>query len=184
MLYVYSNGRPPHGTASLAATLTSQQAYDVSLSLHLPRTPGNLATGNFMIDLALLAPETRPGATTDYIYDTLTTAKNDDDDPSNLGVATAAAAAPTVLAKSRRPAIMTYASPVVGTAHQLGLLPWYVLGWRRESETLDVKMLEGVVFARGAKAVPDRVRVVIEADDKMQFYEVAVRIRARFGGLR
>ena len=45
-------------------------------------------------------------------------------------------------------------------------------------------MFEGVEFARGAKNVPDKAQVVIEADEKMQFYEVGINIVARFGGLR
>ena len=49
---------------------------------------------------------------------------------------------------------------------------------------LEVSMFEGVEFARGSKNVPDNVQVVIEADEKMQFYEVGISIVARFGGLR
>lgn len=44
--------------------------------------------------------------------------------------------------------------------------------------------MEGVEFAKGWANVPQNVKVVVEADEKMQFYEVGIRIIARFGGLR
>lgn len=90
----------------------------------------------------------------------------------------------SVLARSRRPAILTYASPIVDTANTLSGLPWHVLGWKKESELLKVDMLEGVEFAKGWANVPQSVKVVVEADEKMQFYEVGIRIIAKFGGLR
>ena len=58
------------------------------------------------------------------------------------------------------------------------------MGWKKESEVLEVKMFEGVEFARGWRNVPNTARVIIEADEKMQFYEVGIKIDARFGGLR
>lgn len=90
----------------------------------------------------------------------------------------------SLLARSRRPAILTYTSPIVGAAKTLSGLPWHVMGWRKESEVLEVSMFEGVDFARGWRNVPGWVKVVVEADEKMQFYEVGVKIMARFGGLR
>ena len=90
----------------------------------------------------------------------------------------------TVLARSRRPAILTYVSPIVDTASTLSGIPFYVLGWKRESETLEVPVFESVEFAKGWMSVPRFVKVVVEADEKMQFYEVGVKIIARFGGLR
>ncbi|MCJ1389146.1 hypothetical protein MMC18_002000 [Xylographa bjoerkii] len=45
-------------------------------------------------------------------------------------------------------------------------------------------MFEGVEFSKGWRNVPDKVQVIVEADEKMQFYDVAVKIVARFGGLR
>ena len=157
------NGQP-HGTTSLLSTLTSQQAYEVTLFLNLPRTPNNLAAGNFMVDLSLLAPQSL------NVLDTVSSPLSN--------------TSSTILARSRRPAILTYSSNVVDTASTLAGLPWYVLGWKRESEALEVVMFEAVEFAKGSANVPDALRVVIEADEKMQFYEAGVRIVARFGGLR
>ncbi|KAL8846972.1 MAG: hypothetical protein Q9221_007966 [Calogaya cf. arnoldii] len=88
------------------------------------------------------------------------------------------------LAHSRRPAILTYASPIIDTASTLTGLPWYVLGWKTESEVVEVSMFEGVEFPKGWTNVPQAVKLVVEADEKMQFYEVGIRIFAKFGGLR
>lgn len=89
-----------------------------------------------------------------------------------------------VLARSRRPAILTYSSPIIDTASILSGLPWYVLGWKKESESLKVGMFEGIEFAKGWKNVPRSVEVAVESDLKMQFYDVGIEIVARFGGLR
>ena len=85
---------------------------------------------------------------------------------------------------TRRAVILTYASPLVDTAQKLSRLPWFLMGWKRESEVLRVNMYEGIEFARGRTNVPDKVQVVIEADESMSFYEVGVEIHARFKGLR
>lgn len=89
-----------------------------------------------------------------------------------------------VLAHSRRPAILTYVSPIIDTANTISALPWYILGWRSEKEVLEVSMFEGLVFARGWRNLPQSVKVVIEADEKMQFYETSIKIVAKFSGLR
>ena len=114
--------------------------------------------------------------------------------------------APLLLAHSRRPAILTYSSSLIATLSTLSALPWYLLGWKSESEHLTITMFEGVEFARGTAHVPQSARVVVEtattAEDgkfpgeeeekgdeirrklQMQFYEVRVHIIAKLGGLR
>lgn len=119
-----------------------------------------------MLDLSLLAPDS-------------TTPSSDMINSSLYGNTSA-----PILARSRRPAILTYASPVVDAASTLSGLPWYIMGWKQESEILKVSMLEGVEFAKGWTNVPQSVKVVVEAEEKMQFYEVGVRIVAKLGGLR
>lgn len=49
---------------------------------------------------------------------------------------------------------------------------------------LEVSVFEGVEFAKGWPNIPQSAKVVVEADEKMQFYEVGIRIVARFGGLK
>ena len=119
-----------------------------------------------MLDTALHAPPSKPPVSAT--------------DPSYLAKITDT----TILAHSRRPAILTYVSPLVDTASTLSGIPFYVLGWKTESEVLEVPIFEGVEFAKGWTNVPRTVKVVVEADEKMQFYEAGVKIVARFGGLR
>ena len=160
------NGHP-YGTASLSSALTSLQAYDVTLYLHLPRTRNNVEVGNFMLDLSLLSPPmTSP--TSDARLSSLIPLNNHTQ----------------VLARSRRPAILTYASPIIDTANTLSGLLWYLIGWKKESEVLEVSMFEGVEFTKGWKNIPQEVKVMVEADKKMQFYEMGIKIVARFSGLR
>ncbi|KAL8778541.1 MAG: hypothetical protein Q9213_007370 [Squamulea squamosa] len=154
----------PYGFTTLDSSLTALQAYDVSLFLHLPRTPSNQAAGNFMLDLSLLSPAKASSTATEKLL------------PGS--------ALKQRLAHSRRPAILTYASPIIDTASTLTGLPWYVLGWKTESEVVEVSMFEGVQFQKGWSNVPQGVKLVVEADERMQFYEVGVRIFAKFGGLR
>jgi hypothetical protein len=148
--------------------LASLQPYDISVQLHLPRSPINLAAGNFMIDMNLVSPTARLSQLEQAMDKQLT--------PLNFGSA--------VIARSRRPAILTYASPIVDTAYKLSSLPWYIMRWKRESEVLEVSMFEGIVFSKGWKNIPDMIQVIVETDPNMQFYEVSVKIVARFRGIR
>ncbi|KAJ5095512.1 hypothetical protein NUU61_004868 [Penicillium alfredii] len=149
----------PWGTASVDSKFVSLQPYDVAVTLELPRTPSNLDTGNFMVDLALFS---RPAAS---VLPGSTNALNR-------------------LSHSRRPAILTYTSPLVDVARRLARLPLYVVGWRREAEMLEVPMMEKVEFQRGARNLPQSLRLEIQSDGKMQVYSARVEFRAQFTGLR
>lgn len=152
---VNSDG-PPWGTAPLGTELATLQPYDVTVQLEMPRTPSNLAAGNFMLDLSLFCHRS--------ISD-----KN---------------ASRELISRSRRPAIMTYASPIVDTASKLTYLPLYLAGWRREAETLGVQMMEQIEFPRGWRNLPENLRIEIHSDEKMQVYNAKVEFRAIFTGLR
>ncbi len=91
---------------------------------------------------------------------------------------------PEVLAHSLRPAILTYVSPIVDIAYKISHLPWYLLGWRKESEKLVVSMMEGVEFAKGWRNVPGMLKLEIHSHEKMQIYNVTVHIVAKFSGIR
>lgn len=125
----------------------------------MPRTPSNLEVGNFMIDLTLYSPQTS-------------------------SVLPTSANSLNPISQSRRPAILTYSSPMVDVARRMARLPLYVVGWRREAETLDVPMMEKVQFARGARNLPQSLRLEIQSDGKLQIYSARVEFRARFTGLR
>lgn len=50
----FATGASPFGFVDLVPDITSLQPYDISVKLKLPRTPSNLAVGNFMLDVSLL----------------------------------------------------------------------------------------------------------------------------------
>ncbi|KAL5002306.1 putative adipose-regulatory protein-domain-containing protein [Aspergillus recurvatus] len=149
----------PWGVAALDSGLISYQAYDVHVELELPRTPSNLATGNFMLDLTLLSH-------------------------SLMSARTGGNTTAPPISHSRRPAILTYASPLIDISSKVSFMPLYVLGWKREAERLVVPMMEGIEFSRGAHKVPETLRLEVQSDEKMQFYSAKVKFRASFTGLR
>lgn len=142
--------------ADLGSGLASSQPYDVSVTLQLPRTPSNLAMGNFMVDLSLLSPHSSSGSDTSV----------------------------SSLARSRRPAILTYSSPLVDLAHKITSMPLYAVGWKKEEETIRVNMMESVKFARGWRNVPGSLRLEIHNKGHIQVYNAVVAFRAKFMGLR
>ncbi|KAL4906107.1 hypothetical protein BDW74DRAFT_151287 [Aspergillus multicolor] len=149
----------PWGIAALDSALISSQTYDVHVELELPRTPSNLATGNFMLDLTLLSHSSTSARTGENIT------------------------APPI-SRSRRHAILTYASPLIDITSKLSFMPLYVLGWKLEAERLVVPMMERVEFSRGAHNVPETLRLEVHSEEKMQFYSAKVKFRASFTGLR
>ena len=93
-----------------------------------------------------------------------------------------------VLARSSRPATLTYYSPVVENVNVAAGLPLYAMGWKVEAETLDVEMMERVEFKRGWANVPSGLRLEIRTDGRkggqLQVYGCKVKFMARFRGLR
>ena len=163
----YRQGHHPFAHADLRGKLHADQWYDVSVSLLLPRTPSNIAAGNFMVDVAFLGGNASSSS------------QKQEGGLSGERVLDGSVAA---IARSRRAAMLTYTSPVVDLAQVVGALPLYTLGWKKQSEAIEVVMFEGLEFKRGL--VPDRAQVVVEADEKMQFYSASIRIHAKFRGLR
>lgn len=165
----YGLGTQPHAVASLdTSALISQQAYDIDLVLHMPRTPANLATGNFMLDLSLLGPGTASTGMSDSFLALL----------ANMS-------AGTVLHHSRRPAILPFASPLLSLSHTFLQLPWHSLGLRDlDSDTLVVPMFELVEFPRGSRNIPTHVRLELQSDMVLQVYSAKIVFRARFHGMR
>ncbi|KAI9751179.1 MAG: hypothetical protein M1815_001329 [Lichina confinis] len=148
----------PHGVAPLDDTLVSKQAYDVIVHLDLPRSPPNIAAGNFMVDFKLLAR--------------LPPASNGSLDDSD------------VLVRSRRPTLLTYNSPFVNWVLVTASVPWILLGWRREDEQLHVPVLEELTLSPGSRTMPKALRLELEADQKLMVYKAHVEFVARFSGLR
>lgn len=105
-------------------------------------------------------------------------------DPVKDSLVPGTAEADNRLALSRRPAILTYRSPIVESLYRLTELHWYILGWRREADSLKLSMFEGVEFARGWRNVPSTMRLEIQSSHRMQIYSAKAIFRARFRGLR
>lgn len=68
--------------------------------------------------------------------------------------------------------------------HRAAALPLYVVGWRHESEALDVKMMEGVTFAKGWRNIPATAKLELRSEGKLQVYDANVVFTARLRGLR
>lgn len=156
----------PYGTIELGSDLVSGQRYDVRLVLELPRTRDNREAGNFMIEAALYASG---AGLLDEVKE---------------GLAPGMAEKNHRMALSRRPGILAYRSLPLECITRCLQLPWYLLGWRSESEVLTIGLWEGLEFERGWKNVPARMRVEIQSSGRMQVYYARVEWRARFRGLR
>ena len=166
----------PYAVANLGADLVSNQPYDVALELHMPRSPGNVDLGNFMLDLELLG-----GAS-----DTGTETQQHPLHPDAVTIGTGNRTG--VLARSSRPATLTYYSDMVEGLGIVAGMPLYILGWKSEAEMLEIVMMEGVEFRRGWANVPRRARLEVRMDQsnggKLQVYGCKVKFMARFRGLR
>jgi len=162
----YGDASYPHATASLeSSALSSQQPYDINLELHLPRTPNNLAAGNFMLDLSLLS---RPSSMT-----------------STPALSAVLPNSSSILAHSRRPAILPYQSPLLSITQNIIALPWHTLGLKDlDADILSVPMFERMSFPRGWRNVPGAVKLELQSDHTLQVYSAKVVFKARFEGLR
>lgn len=158
----------PYGVAGIQkGTLASRQKYNVVVKLWMPRTDANLAAGNFMLDLQLLGPAPAPSPTL-----------------SDVSSGVEVRHGGEVLARSRRPAILTFRSAMVELGYRLVRLPWYLVGWGYEAERVSVGMLEGFEFEKGWRNEPSAVRVEMQSSGILQVYGVRVIFTARFSGLR
>lgn len=176
---VYSNENAnshPYGTANLAPDLVSAQGYDVWIELNMPRTAENQDAGNFMINVELLAPNGRNTPSADD-GNMLPTISADRRDPT-------ASNSSTLLARSRRPAILPYRSRPIELLFKCTQLPWYLLGLRSETSDLRIPVFERILFARGRRNIPSTLRLEIQSTHRLQIYTATASFRARFRGLR
>ena len=168
----YSDGPHPYGIAALDSTIVGDQAYDIALSLHVPRSPPNLATGNFMLSLSLLSPAYIPRAPSSVPPTILQESHSSSISPSQI------------LFLSRRPAILTYTSRLISLSSRILSLPLYMLNLKHESEVLHIPMAESTVFKKGRSNVPAYVLLELQTGQEVQVYNARILFKARFGGLR
>ncbi|EUC43910.1 hypothetical protein COCMIDRAFT_27662 [Bipolaris oryzae ATCC 44560] len=187
----------PYGLANIPG-LVARQKYDVVVELDLPRSETNLRAGNWMVGLEFRGPTTRgqgvkhmlgwdeewnvedhsqggvPGTTAEknvVVDDTTTTT-------------TTTTQTPTVLARSKRPAILTYRSRVLEMMYRLMRLPLYLLGWHKESEHVRIKMMESVMFESGYRNIPSSLRLELRSKLPLEVYRASVHMTARLEGIR
>lgn len=169
----YGDGPHPYGIIPLDSELVSRQAYDIFLSLNLPRSPQNLARGNFMTTLALLSPSHKFNVSHIQKFGI-----SDMKSPMSL------IRAEDVLVAFRRSAIMTYASLLVSLTSRILTLPLYTLSLLSEAENLMISVGEGVTFTRGWKNIPSLALLEIQAGQGIQIYDATIIFKAKFSGLR
>ncbi|EXJ56954.1 hypothetical protein A1O7_07298 [Cladophialophora yegresii CBS 114405] len=166
----------PHATVALdTAALIAHQAYDISVILEMPRCATNLNAGNFMLDLSLLA--------------------SGDPDAGAHATPPADTYDSDILHRSRRPAIVPFASPLPALARTLVQLPLHILGLRGDPDrsTLVVPMFEMLVFdgrrPRGSgrstgNIIPTHAKVEVQSREPLRVYSAKLVFRAQFQGLR
>jgi hypothetical protein len=179
----------PYGIANIPG-LVSRQKYDVVVEMTVPRSRVNLDAGNWMVALELRGHSMGAAGVKGMLgWDEEWNVQ----DHSQGGIpgttsqkmgAEGLAENPTVLARSRRPAILTYRSYIIEHAYRLLRLPLYLVGWHTESEHIEISMMESVEFDKGARNVPSSVKVELRSRHPLEVYTVSVRFSARLEGLR
>ncbi|KAF2209571.1 hypothetical protein CERZMDRAFT_100360 [Cercospora zeae-maydis SCOH1-5] len=161
----------PHGTVSLTPDLVGGQGYDVFVELDMPRTMDNREAGNFMLDVTMYSA----GTVADQIIDAARSAVVPDSTKDG---------AVSVIAVSRRPAMVPYRSWVVDAIQTAKSLPWYFFNLKEEKDKLRVPIFERVSFARGTAGLPATLRLEVQSTHRLQIYSAVAHFRARFTGLR
>lgn len=182
--------RWPFGIANVHG-LVDRQKYDVVVEMEVPRSETNLKAGNWMVGLEMRSPVTVGGGVLSMLG---WEGEWSVEDHSQSGAPGASPEEPlesktpsgqaAVLARSRRPALLTYRSRIVEIAYRLLRLPLYLIGWRTESEHIEVSMMESVIFEQGYRNIPTSLRLDLRSRQPLEVYRVKVRISARLEGLR
>lgn len=176
----YGYGPNPYGVASLP-NIKDNQAYDISVSLTLPRSPSNIDRGNFMIALSLLD---KPGTAvsppiSDHDHTQFTTPSlfPPPDPRSHLSTR-------RVLHTSHRPALIPYTDPLVNLFARLLFLPARLLFPSSSSCTvsLTVPLVERLSFPSGS--VPSALFLELQAGQSLRVASASVTITAQLSGLR
>ena len=177
----------PYGIARIEG-LVSRQKYDVAVAVTMPRSRRNLEAGNWMVGVEFRGSETKGGGRAGLDWD-------DWDSIKTIGTGSTGDAISKeevergrekteVLARSRRPAILTYRSWMTEMVYRGLRLPLYVLGFGSEAETVRVQLMEGVQFEKGWRNVPSTLRLELRSKIPLEVYRVSISFTARLEGLR
>lgn len=89
------------------------------------------------------------------------------------------------LATSSRPAILTYTSPIISTSLTLLNSPLLITGFKKESETLLITVMERFEFTATRTARPKWAVIdIIPNGNKIQVYSTKLIFVAQFEGIR
>lgn len=163
-----SIGLHPYGVVSLATpTMKSQQEYDVSLTLAMPRSVPNVERGNFMVTLQML-----------------------NEKAENLGPYAEQQASQRdgfssleVLFRSRRPVLFPYVDPVVSLASRILFLVYHIFVPGSSTNIVVVPLAEKVSFPRDS-LVPRSAYLEVEGGQNIQTYHAELQLTAQLRGLR
>jgi Putative adipose-regulatory protein (Seipin) len=86
---------------------------------------------------------------------------------------------------SSRPAILTYASPIIATSLTILNSPLLLTGFKKESETLIVQVMERFQFPNTRPARPRSAMIeIIPVGNRIQIYDAKLIMVAQFEGVR
>jgi len=143
------------------------------VELDLPRTRENRDAGNFMLEVTMYAADERKSSSVDSILDAARLAMTPTSMRDDAG---------TVLAISRRPAIVPYRSWIVDHIYTAKSLPWYFFNLREEKDKLRVPIFEKVSFGKGRAGLPAMLHLEVQSTHRLQIYSAVAHFRARFTG--
>lgn len=167
----------PHGVASIAG-LVSRQKYDVVVEMVVPRSRNNLRAGNWMVELSLRGPAS---GTSNPLKNILGWDEATEPVSYDIDDTVPPTSKPMALARSRRPAILTYRSWLIEHMYRSLRLPLYLSGFGTESETLRIPLLENAYFT---SSVPSSLYLELRSKTPLEVYRVEVHISAKLEGLR
>ncbi|CEJ91004.1 hypothetical protein VHEMI06749 [[Torrubiella] hemipterigena] len=159
----------PYGIATLSSPqLKTEQEYDISVTLSMPKSPVNMERGNFMVRMLLIGDK----GSGDLAAEALEYARSRKQISGK-----------NVLYKVRRPALAPYSDPMVSLVSRLLWLGYHVLFPASQAMEMSIQLAERVSFAKDA-LVPASAYVEVEAGGSIQIYKAAVTLTAQLRGLR
>ena len=178
----FTSGEPrsPYGISPIPG-LVARQKYSIAVEIVLPRSEKNLEAGNWMVEVDMRAPGPSNGGLRKLL-------EWEEDESLSYKPGKAQEMNEkdrlTVLARARRPALLTYRSSITEYAYRFIRLPLYMLGWKHESETLSIPVFEALEFEKGWRNVASSLRLSINSKKPLEIYRVAVHFTAKLEGLR
>jgi hypothetical protein len=148
--------------------MKTQQEYDVSLSLSMPRSAPNVERGNFMISLHML----------DSKADVELYAEAERHASLHQGFGEA-----NVLFSSRRPALFPYVDPLVSVASRVLFLIYHLFTPGSSTNSMVIPLAERVSFSKDSR-LPKSAYIEVEAGQTIQVYHAYLQLTAQLRGLR